>query len=141
MDGRIATNAMMTHGNIGPGPLDLRLLDWLYRQIVTPRRIVRALVWTLERSRRAYVRPREFLAVWLSRPVGFIAYREREELCDGCPELDVVTDAWPSWRNGRFCRACRGLRWPLARLDRTNRRSRHRCPENRHPGVHPEYAT
>jgi len=120
-------------------PLDLRCLNWVYQQVVTPRRIVRLLAWLLRLGFAVYAFPREFLAVALSPRVADDVYRTRMGLCNDCEHRFEVSTSWLSFRNGVFCRLCRCPRWPVSRLGWKNRRTRHRCPAKVHPGVYPRY--
>ena len=108
----------------GREPRDVRLLGWVYRQIVTPRRIVRFLVWIVNPMR--LVRARIALAAILGPRVSEEEYRDRQSICKVCEK-----------RDGDYCRACRCPRWRLSRLGRKNRMARHYCPHKRHSGQYP----
>jgi len=110
----------------GREPWDVRLLGWTYRQIVTPRRIVRFLVWIVNPMR--WVRARIALAAIIGPRVSEEEYRDRQSICGVCEK-----------RDGDFCRACRCPRWRLSRLGRKNRMARHHCPHKRHSGRYPEW--
>ena len=124
-----------------PMPVDLRLWEWVDRQIVTPRRTVRLVQWGYSFPRLWYAMAREFLAVQLSRKIGDRSYDERQDICDGCEHRKHVTELDSRWafRRGDFCAASRGPNYPLSRLARLNRKSRHRCAMAKHPGTYPSY--
>lgn len=111
-----------------PAPWDLRLILWIGRQIYQPRRIVRLLYFLWQLSYAGYNQARLFTVAVCSHRVDDAEYETRQILCRRCPHYD----------NG-YCSSCRCPRWPLSRLDRKNRYSGWKCPEQKHPGVYVVY--
>lgn len=121
------TDPRITHSKIVP-PFDLRFIRWTHHQIVTPRRIVRFLLWGFRIATYMYLMPRSFLAAELGPRVGDSDYEERNQICAMCES-----------RTGDYCKSCHCPKWPLARLRHKNRLKNWLCPKQRHPGDYPQY--
>ena len=107
-------------------PWAVRLWAWWFRQIHTPRRIVRFLAWVFDYKR--FVRARHMIHVVLSRRIDQDAKKKRDLICDGCPH-----------REGAYCGACGCPHWPWSKLSYKNTKKAFRCPDARHDGTYPAW--
>ena len=102
-----------------PLPLDLRAWQWCYRQVVTPRRIVRFAACVM----RWYPRTRSFLVAVFGPKVDDGEYDARMQVCAMC-----------EFRDGDYCGVCGCVRWLPAKLRYANRLKYWYCRQGRHPG-------
>lgn len=108
---------------------------WLQRQIQTPGRFKRTILWLVNLIPRGA----SLIRVVTSKQVGWSSYVERNIVCGACPsaviELRVLRG---TIHETMFCAMCSCPHWFGSRLDYKNRKMAHRCPLHRHAGSDPD---
>lgn len=107
---------------------------WIQRQIQTPYRLKRLLLWSVNLIPRGF----SFVRVVVSRRVHLDQQAERDTTCGACPGMVKQLRV----RKGfvcetRFCGECSCPKWFGARLDYKNAKAGHRCPLKRHSDSDP----
>lgn len=104
---------------------------WVQRQIQTPYRFKRFLLWAVNLMPRGA----SLIGTVASKRVSLEKQAERDAACGACPGMVIQLRV----RKGtisetRFCAECSCPRWFGSRLDYKNKKAGHRCPLKRHPG-------
>lgn len=104
---------------------------WLQRQIQTPKRTMRLILWL------ANLLPRG-VSLWTALTGGRTSgevYDERQAMCSTCPDAVIHLRLLKATIHEKsYCGACNCPKWWLARLDIKNRLHGWRCPKRRHAG-------
>lgn len=110
-------------------------MGWLQRQINTPYRTKRTILWLVNLLPRAA----SLVRVTTSRRVDSLRYWERQAACDTCPQAVVVLRMH---REGvdetSYCGLCDCPKWYGSRNAVRNRCSGWHCPAKRHAGSDPD---
>lgn len=109
-------------------------IGWIQRQLQTPKRIMRFILWVANLVPRA-------VRLWTALTHGYVGwdeYDERQAACGPCSDrvihLRLLKGAI---REKSYCGACDCPKWWFARLDIKNRLRGWRCPMRRHVGSDP----
>ena len=104
---------------------------WLQRQIQTPYRFKRFVLWTVNLLPRFV----SLIRVLASRRVSSAQYAERMASCGACPSAIIqLRFAGSRIRETSFCNLCDCPKWYGSRNAVRNKRAAWRCPAKRHAG-------
>ena len=110
---------------------------WVQRQIQTPQRFKRFLLWTVNLSPRFA----SMVSVVTSKRVSSDVQSERDAKCGACPGMVIqLRMRGANINERRFCGECLCPKWHGSRLDYKNKKARHRCPLKIHDGSDPNAA-
>lgn len=118
---------------------DVRLVQWLIRQVMLTGRVKRLLLWLPT----VYLQTRSFLKAWSwGRKVSMPAYNLRMIACDTCPAKLVRIypmthkDGKPGYTGKEYCGRCGCPEWRLSELQVKNKMVGWKCPLRRHEGTY-----
>jgi hypothetical protein len=115
----------------GGNALSTDLPGWIERQIETPKRFKRLLLWSADLIPRGV----SMIRVLLSRKVSSAAYVDRMASCNTCASAVLVLRVVKSKvKETSYCGLCSCPKWYASRNAVRNKRAAWRCPSKRHAG-------
>jgi len=111
------------------------IVEWLFRVLVRPRRMMRLLLWMLRLPGRGY----SMLRTVASGRVADDVLAKRNRACQECRFRHLVVRQKRGRIEGHsYCEACNCPKWRLSRLSFKNTRKGWHCPMRLHPGPYPD---